>query len=258
MPGAALLMILAAMAGRTFATGDIHGDLDALLRVEALLPPLDSGDTLVFVGDYVDRGPHSAQVVAHIRSLSRRTPAKVVALRGNHEDAWLCAIDEGWPDFVMPPSHGCIEAMESYLGRVAEPYVEPWLTMLLRGRFFPLDVVTWFRSLPFHYEDEHAIYVHAGLMSDGDGGFLHPTKTKKKQALLWLRDQRFFRNYRGKRVVFGHTVTETLPADLSSHTPEDPSDMWAGPCTIGLDTGAGKAGFLTTIELPSLRVYESR
>jgi serine/threonine protein phosphatase 1 len=34
--------------------------------------------------------------------------------------------------------------------------------------------------------------------------------------------------------------------------------MWAGPCTIGLDTGCGKGGFLTGLELPSLRVYESR
>ena len=46
--------------------------------------------------------------------------------------------------------------------------------------------------------------------------------------------------------------------ELSSHTPEDPKDMWAGPCTIGLDTGCGKGGFLTTLELPNMSVYESR
>jgi len=246
------------MAGRTFVTGDIHGDLHALLRVERKLPPLDAGDTLVFLGDYVDRGPKSAQVLDHIRHLHKRVPAKVVALRGNHEDSWLKAIDHGWPEFIIPAAHGCRQAMESYVGRIAGDLDAADYAMLLRGKFFPSDVVAWMRHLPHYYEDEHAIYVHAGLVSAKDGTFLHPSETRQEVALLWVRDQRFFREYRGKRVVFGHTVTGTLPEELSSYTPEDPTDMWAGPCTIGLDTGSGKGGFLTTLELPALRVYESR
>src|SRR5262249_17243336 len=74
---------------RTFAFGDIPGDLDALERVFGRLPPLERGDTLIFVGDYVDRGPKSAQVIETVRRLARDGPAAVVALRGNHEDAWL-------------------------------------------------------------------------------------------------------------------------------------------------------------------------
>lgn len=245
------------MAGRTFATGDIHGDLAALLRNEEQLPPLDEGDTLVFVGDYVDRGPCSAQVVQHLRSLHQRTPAKVVTLRGNHEDAWLRVIDRGWDSFVLPVDHGCREAMESYIGTVDGVLNEALTRVMLAGAFYPLDVVEWFRQLPYYYEDEHAIYVHAGLTKTKEG-FLHPSDVQSKWHLLWHRDFDFFRNYRGKRVVFGHTVTEFLPQELSSFTPEDPSDLWAGPCTIGLDTGAGKGGFLTTLELPSMRVYESR
>ena len=245
------------MAGRTFATGDIHGDLDALLRVEKQLPPLDQGDTLVFLGDYVDRGPSSAQVIEHLRSLPQRTPAKVVTLRGNHEDAWLRVIEHGWPEFVGPVSHGCREALESYIGKIDGPLGDALTMVLHAGAFFPLDVVEWMRSLPYFYEDEHAIYVHAGLDKD-TSGFLHPKDTPTRASLLWARDLDFFRRYCGKRVVFGHTVTECLPEELSSYTPDDPTDMWAGPCTIGLDTGAGKGGFLTTIELPSLTVYESR
>ncbi len=248
------------MAGRTFVTGDIHGDLHALLRVMGKLPELDQSDTLVFLGDYVDRGPNSAQVVDHVRNLSKRVAAKVITLRGNHEDAWLAAIDRGWPEFVIPRSHGCRQAMESYIGATAgdDDFDAELFAVMLRGKFFPSDVVTWMRGLPYYYEDEHAIYVHAGLVSAKDGTFLHPSETLQKVALLWVRDQNFFRNYRGKRVVFGHTVTGTLPEELSSYTPEDPSDMWAGPCTIGIDTGSGKGGFLTTLELPALKVYESR
>jgi serine/threonine protein phosphatase 1 len=245
------------VAGRTFVTGDIHGDLAAVLRIEAQLPDLDAGDTLVFLGDYLNRGPQSAQVIEHLRSLPQRTPARVIALKGNHEDAWLRAIDHGWPEFVLPAQHGCREAMESYLGRIDGLLSDPLAKVLLEGAFFPLDVVEWMRMLPYYYEDEHAIYVHAGLARE-DGIFSHPSETRSKTALLWHRNQDFFRNYRGKRVVFGHTVTEYLPEELSSYTPEDPTDMWAGPCTIGLDTGCGKGGFLTTIELPTMRVYESR
>ncbi len=247
----------AKMAGRTFATGDIHGDLVGLQRVLGQLPDLDEADTLVFLGDYVDRGPRSAQVVEYLRALPTRTRAKVVALRGNHEDAWLRVIDQGWPEFVLPTAHGCREAMESYIGVVNGPLDDDLRRALLEGTFFPMDVVAWFRGLPHFYEDEHAIYVHAGLVKQ-DGRFVHPTETLRKSALLWHRNQDFFRNYRGKRVVFGHTVTEYLPEELSSYTPEDPSDMWAGPCTIGLDTGAGKGGFLTALEMPSMRVFESR
>ena len=62
----------------------------------------------------------------------------------------------------------------------------------------------------------------------------------------------------GKPVVFGHTRTEFLPQELSKYTPEDPTDLFAGENVLGIDTGCGNGGFLTGIELPGLRVYESR
>ncbi len=246
---------------RTFAVGDIHGDLEGLKRVFERMPSLGKDDTVVFVGDYVDRGPCSAEVVEFVRKLSSSGPARVVALRGNHEDAWLRVIEGGRPEFVLPPGNGCLAAMRSFVGGPApSPGEEPSpeeLKTLIRGSFFPEDVVEWLRSLPYWYEDEHAIYVHAGLPRRA-GAFLHPSKVSVPTALMWLRDEDFFRNYRGKLVVFGHTATAYLPPELSSYTPEDPLDVWAGPCCVGLDTGAGKGGFLTALELPDRHVYESR
>jgi serine/threonine protein phosphatase 1 len=247
--------------GRTFAIGDIHGDFAALERVLGRLPEMDPDDTIVFVGDYLDRGPSSREVVAFVRELPGRTRARVITLRGNHEDAWLRVIDRGWPEFTLPVSNGCLATLRSFQGRPQPQDGEGMgtedLPAILKGTFFPADVVAWMRELPYFHEDQHAIYVHAGLPT-GESGFLHPTQVKTKAALLWCRDDHFFRRYNGKLVVFGHTATELLPPELSSYTPEDPSDMWAGPCTIGLDTGCGKGGFLTALELPSLRVYESR
>ena len=225
------------------------------------LPALTADDTIVFLGDYIDRGPNSAGVVAWVRDFTQRTPAKVISLRGNHEDAWLQVIEKGWPEFIFPRSNGCLECYRSFKGLPVpdedETPTNEELLGMIEGTFIPADVIEWFRSLPYFYEDDHAIYVHAGIKREGDG-FPHPSQTEPKKALLWLRDRDFFENYRGKLVVFGHTTTRTLPNELSTYTPEDPTDLWAGPACVGLDTACGKGGFLTAFELPAQRVYESR
>jgi serine/threonine protein phosphatase 1 len=247
--------------GRTFAIGDIHGDLIALEILLSRLPELDKHDTLVFTGDYLDRGPDSAGVIDRVRQLQSESHAKVVALRGNHEDAWLRVVDVGWPEFLQPPGNGCLAAMRSFsAGRVPKSGEQPTpeeREVIRRGSFFPAEIVTWMRELPYWFEDHHAIYVHAGLPRIR-GAFAHPSTVPSRAMLLWLRDEDFFRNYSGKLVVFGHTATAFLPPELSTYTPEDPLDIWAGPCCVGLDTGAGKGGFLTALELPEMVVYESR
>jgi len=249
------------MANRTFAVGDIHGDLEALLRVIGKLPTLDEKDTLIFLGDYMDRGKQSAQVIEFLRHrLPTQTKARVVTLRGNHEDGWLRVIEGGWPEFVGPEGNGCLACMRSFIGKSYAPgdhADEDDMRLMLSGKFFPPDVVAWMNNLPYWYEDEHAIYVHAGLPFH-EGKFLHPSKVEHKAVLLWVRTMQFFLDYRGKLIVVGHTSTDNLPPELSSFTPEDPLDMWVGENVIVTDTGCGKGGFLTCLELPARRTYESR
>jgi serine/threonine protein phosphatase 1 len=249
------------MANRTFAVGDIHGDLEALEKALAKLPELDDQDTLVLMGDYLDRGEKSAQVIAYVREeLPKRVPGKLVALRGNHEDGWLRVASGGWPEFVIPVPNGCLATLRSYRGqRCADGEIptREELQAMQMGEFLPSDVVDWMNTLPYFYEDEHAIYVHAGLV-ESDGKWVHPKDTENPTQLLWVRTMRFFQGYRGKRVVCGHTATENLPPELSSFTPEDPLDMWVGENVVVIDTGCGKGGFLTVLELPAMKVYESR
>lgn len=250
------------MQPRTFVIGDVHGALDHLDRLLGRLPVLTSRDTLVFLGDYIDRGPRSREVVDRVRGLQREGPAKVVALRGNHEDAWLRVIDQGWDGFLFPPGNGCLATYRSYTGgahpaRGTFPTPQEFEAMS-RGGFFTADVVAWMRALPTWHQDAHAIYVHAGLLEQG-GRWLHPSEHENHAPLLWTRTVRFFREYRGPHVVVGHTRTETLPPELSHFTPEDPTDLWAGACVTAIDTGAGsEGGFLTALELPAMLVYESR
>jgi len=188
------------------------------------------------------------------------TRARLVTLRGNHEDAWLRARASGYPEFVIPAGNGCNECMRSFVGHDRPAEIEglgAWLEALITGSFFPAEVVHWMESLRFWYEDEQAIYVHGGLPQLG-GRWLHPSEVERPSAMLWERDMAFFRDYAGKLVVCGHTATSCLPTALSSYTPDDPKDLWVGPHVVGLDTACGKGGFLTCLELPARAVYESR
>lgn len=248
------------MAERTLIVGDIHGGYTDLTCLWSKLPELDSHDTVVFLGDYVDRGPDSRGVIDFVRDLQANARAKVVPLCGNHEDGWIRVARGGFPEFVMPASNGCWACACSFSGgdAKAEPSEAEWKTMLTAG-FFPADVLEWMRGLPTWYEDEHAIYTHAGLPPSDDGGFSHPSAVKSRLKLLWSRSSEFFRSYRGKRVICGHTATRDLPEALSLYTPSDPSDAWMTQNVIAIDTKCSKVGgFLTALELPNLRVYESR
>ena len=249
------------MSGRTFALGDIHGEPAHLARVLSQLPKLDASDTLVFLGDYLDRGPHSKEVVDRLMTMHSELPARIVCLRGNHEDAWLRVCDEGWDEFVLAPANGCLATLRSFTGAAApvdrEKPTFAEMARLSAGDFLSAPVVDWVRTLPFWYEDQHAFYVHAGLPR-GSRGFLHPSKAQPPAVLAWIRTEDFTRNYRGKKVLFGHTPVNVLPPGLSSYTPNDPSDVWINEDLVALDTGCGKGGFLTAVELPSMRVYESR
>ncbi len=248
------------MSGRTFVVGDIHGELDALERVLSRLPALDANDTIVFLGDYVDRGPHSAQVLDLVRhDLARRTAARIVPLMGNHEEAWLRVIDGRSQHFVVKAANGCTACLRSFQGRPVtddDPSAEDFKEML-SGAFMSEQVVAWMRALPRWYEDEHAIYVHAGLTQDGST-WLHPSVSASEKRFLWERSRAFYNTYVGKPVVVGHTPTKYLLDSNDENLPVDAAEVQGSPYVHLIDTGSGQGGFLTAIELPALRLYDSR
>jgi calcineurin-like phosphoesterase family protein len=84
---------------RIYAIGDIHGSLDKLRNLLARCEHDAAGAPmrLVFVGDYIDRGPDSRGVIEHVMALQERLADSVVALMGNHEAMALAAIDETMP-----------------------------------------------------------------------------------------------------------------------------------------------------------------
>jgi serine/threonine protein phosphatase 1 len=240
--------------GRTFAIGDIHGDRAALDRLLARLPFVAPDDTILFLGDYVDRGPDSRGVIERLRRLPEETAGKVVLLRGNHEDAWARCWREPDLGFLMPASNGCAEMYRSFVDGPA--LGDDGLPMAEYGRLFqvkswlPERVATWLDATLPWYEDEHAIYVHAGL--DGEGTVWKHPRDGDRRAMLWMREPDFYVRYQGKTVVFGHTPVQDLPpADPARRAP------WTRGPLIGLDTGAGRDGPLSCVELPSRTIYTS-
>lgn len=248
---------------RTFAIGDIHGEAEHLSRLLSRLPDLASDDTVVFLGDYIDRGAGSRQVIEQVEAFRQRFPGRLILLRGNHEDAWLKSLIDPNPGFLLPEGNGCYATLRSFLDCSQMSSPELVKRLLTPKTWFPKEVHTWMESLGLWYEDEHAIYVHAGLDGEGEN-WLHPS-LGKVECLMWMRERDFYTRYRGKCVVFGHTPTHMLTTDhlnflqrIIDRFGDDRTDVWRRGDLIGVDTGCGKGGFLSAVELPSGKVYESR
>jgi serine/threonine protein phosphatase 1 len=236
--------------GRTFVIGDIHGERALLDTLLAQLPFIAPDDTMVFLGDYLDRGPDSRGVIETLRRLPEKTVGKIVFLRGNHEDALLRIVDGGDPGFLMPPGNGVPATFRSFTDTPPGDLSRyDFVRFMDLKSWMPPAVVRWMRDLPLWYRDSHATYVHAGL--EGEGAVWNTPEMSSPKSLLWQREKDFFLEYAGPPLVFGHThVNDLPPADETRLMP------WTRGPLIGIDTGAGKGGPLTCLELPSRTVRQ--
>jgi len=220
---------------RTLVVGDIHGKLALLARLLEEMDYRPGDDRLILIGDLVDRGEDSRGVVSRAIELKREAPARVVVIRGNHEAMMLAALAH--PESEQAELwyyNGGIETLQSYMDE--------------DGNFdVPEEHWDFLASLPTWYEDEHAIYVHASLPEGENGDFLHPREAPESPELYWARNRHFFAEYKGKTVVFGHTITGMVFGQKEK--------VWIRDALIGIDTGAYLTGVLSAIELPSRTVF---
>lgn len=201
----------------TYAIGDVHGEVTLLQRLFADLPLRDE-DTIVFLGDYLDRGEDSASLLAFLRELSR-THRACVFLRGNHEDAWLAQWD-GVRFRKAPEIDGARKAWADF------------------GGAMPFEVGHWLEGTLIEYEDEYAYYVHAGVVP-GKPVWRTPGLLKLWGAQGFLESTYDW----GKPVVFGHWQ---MPTPLVQQN------------KIGIDTGACESGVLTAVRLPDRAIIQVR
>jgi serine/threonine protein phosphatase 1 len=233
---------------KTFVVGDVHGRLEQVQALLAMMPRDEASDTLVFLGDLIDRGPDAPGCIAHISELQRQNPERVFCLRGNHEQMLLDFV-EGSSNLWITPVTGGERTFEQYTGKPVLVNSENDLLKLrkLIESKIPAQHIEFMKSTPLFYEDDYAIYVHAGLEKGK-----HP-RDSSPLSLLWMRDMDFYKNYSGKPCLFGHTPTPFLPllGRLGRH------GIYISKSAIGLDTGYNHASPLSALSLPDFTLYQA-
>lgn len=214
---------------RCLVIGDIHGCAAELSALLDYLAP-SSADTFVFLGDYIDRGPDSKQVIERLLGLRSRIE-QCVFLKGNHEDMFLAYAGQRGRHGEAFLYNGGEATLESY-GLVGCSGAELWARLPDEHRLF-------FESLQLYYRVGSFLCVHAGFSPS------RPWTDQDEEDLLWIRHEwiRATHNY-GLTVLFGHTPMRV------------PFIHW--PYKIGLDTGLVYGNALTCFEIPSLRFWQIR
>jgi serine/threonine protein phosphatase 1 len=198
---------------RHYAIGDVHGRFDLLSRALDEIGDLFAQDArLVLLGDYVDRGPQSREVVDEL--MLRSAQGRTICLRGNHEEMMLRGLQD--PDTAIPwLLNGGAATLESYGGDV------------------PPAHAGWLNALPVSYETEHQFFVHAGVRPGV------PFEAQTPAEMLWIRG-RFLDSDTdfGKHVVHGHTPADA-PELKRNRTNLDTGAFLSGTLTVGVFDGPG-------------------
>ena len=148
---------------KTFVVGDVHGRCAQMRNLLDMLPRDESVDMLVFLGDLIDRGPDAPGCVDFVHQLQRDNPDHVTCLRGNHEQMLLDFI-EGTSNIWITPVTGGERTFEQYTGQSVVARTEAELDEMRRAieKSVPAEHLQFIRLTPYFYEDDYAIYVHAG------------------------------------------------------------------------------------------------
>ena len=205
---------------RTFAIGDIHG-CSVALRALIEYIGLEEEDTLITLGDYVDRGPDSRGVVQQLIDLKKR--CNLVTLKGNHEQ-------------IMELSH------QSRFDRLMWNNVGGGSTIISYEvdcpNDFPPEHRDFFENCQLYYETPTHIFVHGGLQPDFD------MEDQDEDDLLWLRIDDLQAHYSGKIIVCGHTPQRNHKV----------LDLGYALC---IDTHVFSGGWLTCLEVETGKYWQA-
>jgi len=222
--------------------GDIHGCArlldDLLAQVEACVP-----ERIVFVGDFIDRGEASAEVLARLFALSRAAGTRAVFLKGNHEEMMLRFLDDPEEHAARWLRYGGLQTLASYgiggLGAVPDAARALKARDALARAIGP-EVLSWLRNLPTRFQSGNVAVVHAGANPE------KPIEAQSETALIWGHPA-FRKTTRrdGIWIVHGHTIVDAVAPEAGR---------------IGVDTGAYATGRLSAalIDRDRLEVVTAR
>lgn len=240
----------------TIAIGDVHGNFPALDDLlQRITPHISMEDTVVFLGDYIDRGPDSKDCIESIISFQNNARGRVITLLGNHEQ-WLVRTYEDHT------SHSWLLGMEAFETiRSYSPYAEERLRKeaereglrLVMERvslpyeiFFetvPKEHIRFLKNLRIFCRTPDAVCVHGGLSPEGGC-----VEEQLCDDLIWGTDD-FPERYEGRDLVlYGHTGNPVMDDNGSPH----PRIVGR---TYGIDTIS--KGVLTALKLPENIILQS-
>lgn len=221
---------------KTYAIADLHGRFDLLLSAyKRLIGGNHSGGTIVHLGDYVDRGPDSRQIIEFLMDPLTVPPGwKRVCLKGNHEAMMSQVCRTGGLVSWWMGNGG---------GRTLISFGHPTTGNVDVG-IVPTNVLDWIDSLPLYIEDEHRVFVHAGVI---DG---LPLADHGEEILSWIiygdSDES---GYGDKHVVHGHHQFEDGPKLYAGRTDLDTLAWYTGRLVIGVFDDDKAGGPVSTIEV---------
>jgi serine/threonine protein phosphatase 1 len=208
---------------RTIAIGDIHGCLAALETLLAAIRP-QSDDTLVLLGDYVDRGPNSRGVIERLLLLQEQ--CRLVPLLGNHDEMLLRVYDGQRQIYVDWLLYGGSATLESYDTTQPED--------------IPATHIEFLRGCRLYYESERHFYVHGSYLAE------LPLEGQPRQTLLWesIKSCRPGPHCSGKTAVLGHSSQKT----------GEILDLGYLKC---IDTWCYGQGWLTALDVPGGGIWQA-
>jgi serine/threonine protein phosphatase 1 len=213
---------------RKWVMCDIHGQYKAMRELLEFAAIDFEKDQFVFLGDYIDRGPHSAKVVKYIRGLKMRYPNNVYAIIGNHEIMMREYVFEGKSDrWLVFGGYQTIEDLKKTFEMKTERD----------------EHLVWLANLGYYCMDEEYLYVHAGIDPAYDSNEQYDEVTFTEIDEMYRIPPEDLKEIIGKRViVHGHT---SYPS------------VYQADHFISCDTGASvlEDGMLSLVELNSRMYY---
>jgi serine/threonine protein phosphatase 1 len=217
------------VTARFFIVGDMHAcpqELEALLTALVLQPE----DQLVFLGDYVDRGPGARELVDLLLRMRDDAVCAMTFLKGNHEDMFL--------DFMgYEGNYGEAFLLNGGVKTLASYGCTPFMDRAAVVARVPETHLTFFRNLDLMFPVGEVLCVHAGISA------LRPLEEQDPEDLLWIR-QEFIDNPHPLpyTVVYGHTPQREVRFDL--------------PYKVGIDTGLVYGGKLSCLEVTEKKLFQ--
>ena len=209
------------MPGRILAIGDIHGCCAALDRLLSVVDPQPE-DTLVTLGDYVDRGPDSPGVIERLLEVSQH--CQLVALKGNHELMMLGAIEQG-SQLLFWLECGGQSTMDAYGGG---------------PRDVPTSHLEFLQTTVKYHETDDFFFVHANYAPD------LPLEQQSPHVLFW--------EHLNQRMPAPHVSGKTA---VVGHTPQRNGEILNRGHLLCIDTFCYGGGWLTAVDLTSGNYWQA-